>query len=58
MGSLTNAFQQYETAYSIKHHKTWKQNTSKKLIVQTEKLRLKTETYGCVPTLKVYQTKT
>ena len=41
MGNLTNAFQQYETTYYIAHYKTCKQNTPKKLVVQTEKLEFR-----------------
>ena len=52
MGSLTNAFQQYETAYYITHHKTCKHNTQKKLVVQTEKIGLKTEIYTNIKLLE------
>ena len=44
MGRLIITFQKYETTYYITYHKTYKQNTPKNLVVQTEKLGLQTET--------------
>ena len=53
MGSLINTFQKYETAYYITHHKTCKQNIPTKLVIQSEKLGVETETHGWVPKLKL-----